>query len=137
MPQYSGLYNGVYNETHSLQFDRSPINRKIAQALRRRSSTVIREVIDVVAAAVSINGASAVTYKQIAGDPGAGNAVTGGGRRTIETVTKIAASTNTSAAHATEVDSLVDWKTAPGTYVADLSGNGGGGRLSAKYAVNG
>ena len=137
MPQYSGLFNGVYNETHSLQVNRSPIHRKISQALRRRSSTVIREVIDTVVAASSINGAAAVTYKQIAGDPGAGNPVTGGGVRTIETVTKIAAATNTSAAQATQVDALVDFKSAPATYPVDLAGNGGGGRLTATYAVNG
>lgn len=137
MPAYSGLWNGVYAENHSLQFNRSPINRRISQALRRRSLTVLREVIDTVAAAASINGAAAVTYKQIAGDPLPGNSVSGGGRRTIETVTKVAASSTTTAAQVTQVDGLVDFKSAPATYPTDASGNGGGERLTAKYAVNG
>lgn len=137
MPAYSGLWNGVYNEAHTLQFNRSPLNRRISQALRRRSLTVLREVIDTVVASSPINGAAAVTYKQIAGDPLPGNSVSGGGSRTIETVTKIAASSSTTAAQATQVDGLVDFKSAPATYAADLAGNGGGGRLTATYAING
>lgn len=144
MPSYSGLWNGVYAENHSLQINRAPTFRRISQALRRRSLTVLREVIDTVANGSSINGASAVTYKQIAGDPLPGNSVSGGGRRTIETVTKVNASTtvgvpttaipNVSAA---QIDGLVDFKSAPSTYPTDASGNGGGEKLTAQYRVNG
>lgn len=137
MPAYSGLWNGVYAENHSLQFNRSPLNRRISQALRRRSLTVLREVIDTVSAGQSINGAAAVTYKQRAGDPLPGNAVSGGGRAVIEDVTKISAASSTTAAQVTQVDGLVDFKSAPSTYPTDASGNGGGDALTKQYRVNG
>lgn len=143
MPAYSGLWNGVYAENHSLQHNRAPTFRRISQALRRRSLTVLREVIDTVANGSSINGAAAVTYRQIQGEVAPGQSA-GGGRRTIELVTKVNASTtvgvpttavpNVSQA---QIDGLVDYKSAPATYPTDASGNGGGDRLTARYAVNG
>lgn len=144
MPAYSGLWNGVYAENHSLQHNRAPTFRRVSQALRRRSLTVLREVIDTVANGSSINGAAAVTYKQIAGDPLPGNAVSGGGRRTIENVTKVNASTTVGTpttavpnVSATQIDGLVDYKSAPATYPTDASGNGGGDALTKQYRVNG
>lgn len=139
MPAYSGLWNGVHGQAYALQVSRSPLYRRISQALRRRSLTVLREVLDTVTDGSSINGAAAVTYKRRAGDPLPGNSVSGGGAATIETVTKVSAVATVGAATVTAaaVDGLVDYKSYPSSYPVDASGNGGGGRLSAQYAVNG
>ena len=144
MPAYSGLWNGVNAENYSLQVGRSPNFRRISQALRRRSLTVLREVIDTVSNGSSINGAAAVTFKRAAGDPNPGSSPSHGGKRTIETVTQVNAATtvgtgtltapNVSAA---QIDGLVDYKSFPATYPTDASGNGGGGKLTDQYRVNG
>lgn len=142
MPPWSGLWNGQYAENHTLAVNRAPTFRRISQALRRRSLTVLREVIDTVSNGSSINGAAAVTYRQIQGEVAPGQSA-GGGRRTIELVTKVNAGTtvgvptvavpNVSAA---QIDGLVDYRSAPATYPVDASGNGGGERLAARYSVN-
>jgi hypothetical protein len=127
---YGGLVSGVAitSAAHTLLVNRSPINRRVSQALRRRSLTALREKIDTVVASSSINGAAAVTREQVPTTVDPGSPGTGGGVRANETVTIIAASSSTSAADATEVDNLVDYSTQP-TYPTDPSGNGGGGKL--------
>lgn len=138
MPAYSGLWNGVFNENHSLLINKSATFRKIARELRRKASVKLREVIDTVADGSSINGAAAVTHKQVAADVNPGQ-VAGGGARTIETITDIAAAAvvGTNTPTAAQIDGLVDHKSYPATYPTDASGNGGGGRLDGQYAVNG
>ncbi len=138
MPAFSGLWNGVYAENHSLLIDKSPTWRKIARELRRRGSTKLREVIDTVANGSSINGAAAVTRKQIAADVNPGN-LAGGGVRTIDSFEVIAAASvvGTNTPTATQIDGLVDYSTRPSTYPTDASGNGGGDALTKQYAVNG
>ena len=153
MPPYSGLWNGVNAENYALQFNRSPIFRVVSRALRRRSSLALKEAFDTVGNGVSLNGAAAVTYRRIAADPSPGSSPAGGGVRAIETVTAVSASTVTGAGASTlnnvsaaQIDRLVDYQSAPGSatasastqnYPVDASGNGGGGRLTARYAVNG
>lgn len=132
---WSGLYNDIGGAEHSLLVNKPKQFRDIARAFRRRSSTVIREVIDTVTNGSSINGAAAVTYPRIDGDPQAGGTPGGGGVRSITSVEKIAASSTTTAAQATQVDGLVDYDTQPSTYPDDLSGNGGGGALDKTYPV--
>lgn len=144
MPAYSGLWNGVNAENYSLQVARSPLFRRVSQALRRRSLTVLREALDTVVDGSSINGAAAVTFKRAAEQGTPGSSPANGGARTIETVTQILAATtvgvgtltapNVSAA---QIDGLVDYDTQPATYPADASGNGGGGALTKQYPVNG
>jgi hypothetical protein len=144
MPAYSGLWNGVYAENYALQVVRPPTFRCISMALRRRSLTVLREVLDTVANGSSINGAAAVTFKRASEQGVPGSSPANGGVRTIDTVTRVNAGTtvgvgtltapNVSAA---QVDGLVDYKSFPSTYPADAAGNGGGGRLTAQYPVNG
>jgi len=128
---YGGLVSGVAitSAAHTLLVNRSPINRRVSQAFRRRSLTALREKIDTVVASSSINGAAAVTREQIPTTVDPGNPGSGGGVRANETVTVIAASSTTSAADATEVDNLVDYSTQPTSYPTDPSGNGGGGKL--------
>lgn len=139
MTAYSGLWNGVHSENYALQTDRTPLRRQLARVLRRRSHTVMREVLDTVAAAASINGAAAVTYARVTGDPDPGNPASGGGAVTVGTVTKIAAASTTSAAQVADVDAVVDWRSFPNTagaqnYPTDASGNGGGAALDKAYA---
>lgn len=136
MPTYSGLWNNVHGESYSLQTNRSPQFRRVSQALRRRGLTVLREVLDVVAAGASINGAAAVTRRQIANNATPGSDPSNGGVRSIETVTVISAASTVSAAQATQVDKLVDYDTGLNAHPTDRSGNGGGGDLTKMYAVN-
>lgn len=133
MPAYSGFWDGHYNSpyptnTANLPVARSPQFRRISQALRRRALTKLREVLDTVADSASINGASAVTRKRIVNGTRLGDPVTGGGVRTIEDVTVIAASSSvgTSVVSAAQVDELVDFRSRPATYAKDKSGNGSG-----------
>src|SRR3972149_11880285 len=128
MPAYSGLFNGVYGSNYALTFNRSPIVRRLSMALRRRSMIKWKEVIDTVANGSSINGAAAVTHKQRAGDVAAGQ-VSGGGKAVIETVTDIAdaATVGTSVISAAQIDSIVDYQSAPGT--------AGGGVSTPNYPV--
>jgi|TARA_Y100000296_G_C5146296_1_gene243863 hypothetical protein len=125
---WSGLWNDVHSENHSLLVNKPMGYRQVAQALRKRGMTAIREVIDTVVATTSINGGAAVSYERVAGTTtGAGNAPIGGGVVTIETVEKHAASSTVSAAEAAAVDGMVDYKKQPATYPADAAGNGSGG----------
>jgi hypothetical protein len=128
MASYSGLWDGVYNEAYALQVNRPAQVRAIGRVLKRRSSTRLREVIDTVAAGSSINGAAAVTRKQIAGTVDPGNPVVQGGSVTIETITQIAAAQTTSAGDASTVDDEVAFLNKPSSYPADAAGNGGGGK---------
>lgn len=129
MTAYSGLWDGVHGDTYALQVNRNPLNRQIGRALRKRGLTRLREVIDTVAAASSINGAAAVTYPRVEGTVDPGNSVVQGGSVAVETVTKIAAASSTTSADASAVDDIADFDTQP-TYPTDASGNGGGSKLS-------
>jgi len=136
MPAWSGLFDGVGGSAHSLQVNTPSSYRRVARALRRRSTTVLREVIDTVVATSSINGGSAVTYAQVdAGTPDPGNPIVNGGQRTISNKQKLAASSTVSAAQAAQVDALVDYKVYPSSWPVDTSGNGGGDKLNSEYAL--
>jgi len=130
MASYSGLFDGVHGAPYTLLVNRSTQVRHAGRVLKRRGMTRPREAVDTIVAGSSINGAAAVTYKQVAGTVDPGNAAAGGGAVTIETVTKIAAAQTTSASDATTADKMSAFSNRPSTYPTDASGNGGGGKLS-------
>lgn len=130
MATYSGLWDGVHEEAYALQVNRNPLNRRIGRELRKRGLTRVREVIDTVKSGESINAAAAVNYKRVQANADPGEPIVNGGAITIETVEQIAAASTTSAGDATTIDNIVGFDTQPTTYPADLSGNGGGSKLS-------
>jgi hypothetical protein len=137
MPAWSGLFNDVHSENYALLVDKPMGYRQVAQALRKRGMTEIREVIDTVVSTTSINGAAVVQYERIAGQTNsAGNAPGGGGVVSNENVVKHAASSTVSAAEASAVDGMVDYSKRPSAaqYV-DASGNGGGDDRSKTYGI--
>lgn len=136
MPAWSGFWNMTGDMTnYSMLVNKNILFRKMGQLMKRRAMTRMREVIDTVAAGASINGAAAVTYTRVSpSDNVVGQPATGGGRRTIETVEKIAAASSTTAADAAAVDEAVNYEHQP-TYPVDRSGNGGGGQLTNQHLL--
>lgn len=134
MTTYSGLWNGVNNTPYSLQVNRSPLNRQLGRMLRKsnRSLTRLREVLDTVSAAQSINGGVAVSYPRVKAADVLGDPAAGGGLVVIESVTKVAAAQTTTASDVAKVDAITNFDTQP-TYPVDLSGIGGGSKIFSAH----
>lgn len=130
MPSYSGLYDGVYNTPHALLSDAVAIGNAqtmIARQLSRRpyGRGVLRELL------LTLNGVAAGqtaldTHKRVAWVPDR-EGVTGGGLVTIQTFTGI--NRATVAGDVTDIARFLALTSRPTTYIADRSGNGGGGKL--------
>lgn len=129
MPSYSGLYDGVYGQPHSLLADTIEIGNartQVARILAKRpyGRGVLRELM------LTLNGAAAGsaaldTHKRVKWTPDL-EGVTGGGLVELETFTGL--NRVTVAGDKTDIDTMLTLSSKP-TYVADASGNGGGGKL--------
>lgn len=101
----------------------------------RRNAKLRAFISAAIASGGSINSGSAVTFTNVdhVDTPTSVGAL--GGQRTIATNTLVAASTTVSSTDATNLQAAFTktFALAPASMPVDLSGNGGGGRLTAAY----
>lgn len=132
MPNYSGLYDGVFNTPHALLSnsiakgqDMTVLTKAFARRAYGRAKT--RELL-----VTLINGASGdaalASHVRVLAVADRDNNVQGG-VRAVETFKSI--DRNTAAADVTQLVTALEAKSQPTTYVADRSGNGGGGKLTS------
>lgn len=123
---YSGLFDGHYGTPHSL-IDGDNANQKITRLVgRRRANRVTKELLNTLIGAAA-GSAAADSYTRLSAPAGLIESEQLGGLRAIETVTTI--DRNSTAADVTALKATINDQFKPDTYVADASGNGGGGKL--------
>lgn len=141
--------NGT-NDSDPTQYDlisgKSPNRYHLARLFKKRNMRVISEVIDKLLDDATPASTASVTYARVQAVANTAANVQGG-VRTIETVEEVSGALNTDkddannntarAVSATDVTVLqglleegAEQKRQPATYPVDLSGNGGGGKLS-------
>lgn len=122
---WSGLWNNEYGENYSVLINTKPTLARISNLIRRRgkANRVINELFDTVLGAAA-GGTAAATYPRVQHPTDEEF----GGARTVETVTAI--NRASTAADITALKLIFSDKSKPATYPADLSGNGGGGKLN-------
>lgn len=130
MPSYSGLYDGVHGSPHSLLADTVKIGNaqtQVARLLSKRpyGRATLRELM------LTLNGAAAgsaaaASHKRVKWTPDQ-EGVTGGGAVQTETFTAVGRVTTSD--DKTDIDRMLALSSQPTSYVADLSGVGGGGKL--------
>ena len=117
---------GVISDQYALSANKPGFQASISRALGRSAFRGNREILRTLLGAATGNAASD-TYKRAEAPVGLTASQQLGGSRTIETVTVV--SRNTTAADLTYMQAMTDrFFIAPITYVADLAGNGGGGK---------
>ena len=127
MTAFSGLWNNEFGEDHSLLTTR--IGNSETQLAKLFSNRIygrakFRELMDTLTGATAGATASA-SHKRVAAVADV-TANVQGGARTIETFEEVnRASTS---ADRTDIRDALALKSQPATYVADKSGNGGGGK---------
>lgn len=94
----------------------------VANSLQRGANRAALAILKAAIGAAAGTAIGDVNYKRVQAQ------VPGGGLMPIETVSVV--NRNTTAADLTALTALLSRSVAPSTYVADLSGNGGGGKLS-------
>lgn len=127
MTAWSGLFDNEFSDgPHSLQHNRPSSRRNVARLFRKRGMRMLRELI--VELTGTAAGAAALQQNTRVKHPTDSDDL--GGSRAVETVDLI--NRVTTAADATDIDTkLVVSATAiaPASYPADVSGNGGGGKV--------
>jgi len=96
----------------------------LAKAFRNGAGSMALKALWVALTGTAVGSNATATYKRVSGMIADNNY---GGVRPIETVTVV--NRNTTAADDTAITALLNRNVFPSTYVADLSGNGGGGKL--------
>lgn len=126
---FSGLFDsdGSGGENYALLIDRSPIQKRVARAMKRRS---LRRFGNYMAQLTTSDSPDAdITYaRAVAETDAAGKSTVNGGVRTIETVTVQESSTNYSSDDASDADEMGNMSNDPDSYPVDAGGNGGGGK---------
>lgn len=128
MPSYSPFWGDglTLNNSYSLLVNKMPRRNSIRGVVNREGFRPLTELF-VALLGTAVGGPALVTHKRIAAiDPTlVGNlGISGGGNRTIETITDISRVTTT--ADVTALKEMVNNVThRPSTYPKDLSGNGG------------
>lgn len=134
---YSGFYSssvGIASSGNEASYNavsraaRSSTEMQVARALARPGFRGMRRVLLVLTGAAAGSAASETHKRVVAPTPF--NIATGGGLRTIETVTD--STGNTTAGQETYIETnMINARYAanPSSYATDLSANGGGGKL--------
>lgn len=128
MPSFSGLFDtdGTGGENYSLLVKRSPLQKRIARAFKRRS---LRRFGNYMAQLSSSDSPDAdVSYNRVVATASPGESTVNGGVRGVETVTVQASTTNYSSEDATDAEEMGNMSNEPGTYPTDVGGNGGGAK---------
>lgn len=122
---FTGLWNNVYGAPYALTNSRSKLERDIALAFEKPGAQALSAI------AIALNGAAAGGTAARTRTRVLGIRTTSGydlgGRREIETVTDI--NRATTAADEAGLDAIYNGVFALTSYPADLSGNGGGGKV--------
>lgn len=139
MASYSGFWNDHGEVGPYALLGKHQLRRKLAKMSKRRGYAATMEIIDQLLADSTPASTATFQYKRVqqtAGYAGSGPAV-GGGVVPIETVSKV--NRAVTAADVTSLRKVLpggsEIDSQPSTYPTDLSGNGGGGRLTAKYLL--
>ena len=130
MTSYSGLYNGRHGEAHSLLSTKTGnTETALARVFGKRPAdrAVFRELMVTLIGAAA-GGAASVNQLRVKSNADVNGNVQGG-LRVIETKSLI--NRVTTAADVTNINNALQLSSQPTTYVDDLSGNGGGGKLGA------
>lgn len=122
MPAWSGLFDGVYNESYVPQFTRiAPFENVINRLVRSMGHNAAVELLDTVLGA-SAGGTAAKTHTQIlAKEAGVDEGYGYGGKRTIETVTDI--NRATTAGDVTALKNMLTNRYTLASAQQDLGGN--------------
>jgi hypothetical protein len=116
----------VGSNSGQLQFGYSPLTYRLENTLRRTQSRPLMKVWRALTGAAA--GANAtVNRERVKGTPAKDDPAALGGLVQMELQSVI--NRNTTAADITYIQTVLDEITAPAPYVADVSGNGGGGKL--------
>ena len=123
MTQFSGLFDHYHGTGHSF-IQKGNTKRAMSQLLRRPKNKALRELMTTLLGASAGATAADTVTRVAAHDPD--NVDTLGGVRSIETVTNVNHATT-----AADVTDINDKMFSPNNsvFVADKSGNGGGGKL--------
>jgi len=100
------------------------LRRKMTRVAKRKSMKVINELMRTLNGVV-LGSTALATHTRVLGAQVLQNDV--GGVRPVETVDLVNRATD--AADITQIEALLTEQRDPATYPADLSGNGGGGKL--------
>jgi hypothetical protein len=129
MPSYSGLFDGVHGEAHSLLTnktgnDLTMLARLFKGSKRQRDA---RAAVMTALLGASVGETASASVKQVdhTVDP---VSPVNGGLRTINTVELV--NRATTSADLTAIEGALELSSQPTTYATDLSGNGGGGKLA-------
>jgi hypothetical protein len=128
MPSFSGLFDtdGSGGENYELLVKRSPLQKQLARAFKRRS---LRRFGNYMAQLTTSDSPDAdVQYSRVNAVADVDNLAVQGGKRMIETVTVQASTTNYSSEDATDAEEMGNMSNDPDTYPTDAAGNGGGGK---------
>lgn len=123
MPQWSGLWNDVAGNPsgHSLLINKWPNRNRIKRVVNREGFRVLQALADALVGAAP-GGAASATHKRVAAVTNSlGNGPSGGGARTVETVTDISRVTTSADVDALK-EMLVNVKTAPTSYPVNKAG---------------
>lgn len=125
MTAFSGLFDGVHGTPHVLD-ETEPGEKRLSHIMREQGMRAIKELMLTVNG-VAVGQAALAQNTRAAAFNTVGAAPGGGGARTIETVDIV--NRVTVAADTTRIADMLNEVFVPGTYPADASGNGGGGKL--------
>ena len=128
MPSFSGLFDtdGSGGENYALLVKRSPLQKKLARAFKRRS---LRRFGNYMAQLTTSDSPDAdVAYRRVVAEASPGESTVNGGVRSVETVTVQASTTNYDSEDAADAEEMGNMSNDPDTYPTDAAGNGGGGK---------
>lgn len=125
MPAWSGLWDGVHGQAHSLITRHTGSMSRITHEMRKPGMRKLKELM------LTLNGVAPgatalATYPRVEAQADPGNPAVGGGEVPIETVTVINRVTAT--ADKTLITEMLELDAQP-AYPTDASGNGGGGKV--------
>lgn len=132
MTSYSGLYDGQHGEPHALlssTVKKGNAETQLARVLSRRNygRGKLRELMLTLTGAAA-GATAAQSHSRVQAAQNLSENVQGGAR-TIETFESV--NRATTSADETAIEAALAQTSQPTTYVADASGNGGGGKLGS------
>lgn len=125
---YSGLFNGVHGDGHALLTNKiGNAQTMLARLFANRTygRAAYAELMATLTGAAA-GGAAAASHKRVQAAANL-SANVQGGVRTIETFSAI--NRNTTAADESDIEAALALSSQPAAYIADASGNGGGGKV--------
>lgn len=130
MSPYSGLFDGVHAAPHSLLTNKTDNDltmlARVLSGSKRGNAATKAKILALTGAVVGGTATETVKQVQHSAEPGVSSA--NGGMRTIETKELI--NRVTTSDDLAEIDAALNLSSKPSSYPVDLSGNGGGGKLS-------